>query len=681
MGLQFIDNQPIIYDNQLDTYSPCKKNNCIECSYYTPDDYLFAQWKQTPCDDTNRFCNPTFEQLGSNLVTNGTFDTGTTGWTLFFGSSYDAVNDRVNFISGSNIEQTIGTLVTGQKYTIRATIGGGNGTGTVGFYMGGTLFGTSQATTNTEVVEFTGVKGAANNKLDIGGTWTGWVDNIEVFIYFPYDVNNKWLQYYTGTNFNFIAGSATHIPGNGDVLYQQSTDCAGQVVGGYYKIKFKVTGLTAGSIYVLDYAYMAPSLTWFAPTSYLLEITADGVYEVYTGVNTFLQTVFSFTPDSNGSISDLELIAYSNFHTLILKNISTGTNYYISSSLEYYQDWITLRYPLTGKPAGEYQLCITDACGYNYGQSLTTDPSFLTPLGTAWAYIPEYGDVATYGITGGKFQLIAATPTGVPYVAWRLKDQLLAYQTYPAGLRTGTFNWSITLGKADVPLKVQLWLPSASTTPFLLTAAQAQTTYTGTVTIQFPNGPTSNDYMVRFNTFGNGTVGNGSTFEILDFNLDLVSYYPGQATEYCSECIYIDTDADCRKWVAGTNGEDAYGFHFDPSQTPPFQIGARVKSMLINPKYPGDLKRYEDSEGNITVTKGKSGKVYTLFIDYTDEHTHDWLRLAVLSDTVIIDSKNYVGTEGDYEPEWPDNLGNYNMAQARVEVQHKIDPLFNNNAG
>lgn len=680
MGLQFIDNQPIIYDNQLDTYSPCKKNNCIECSYYTPDDYLFAQWKQTPCDGTNRFCNPTFEQLGSNLVTNGAFDTGTTGWSLLLGSTYDSVNDRVDFISGSNIEQTIGSLVTGQTYTIRATVGGGNGTGVLNFYLGGTSIGSTQ-TTNTEVVEFTGIKGGSNNKLDIGGTWTGWVDDIELYVYFPYDVTNEWIQYYTGIDFNFYAGTATHIPGNGNVLYQQSTDCSGQVLGGYYKIKFKVTGLTAGSIYVTDYAYQAPSMSWFAPTSYLLEVTADGVYEVFTTPSSFISTNFSFSPDSNGSISDLELIEYGTFHTLILKNLTTSTNYNISSSLEYYQDWITLRYPLTGKPAGEYELCITDACGYSVGQLLTTDPTFSGTLGTEWSYIAEYGNVATYGISGGKFQLVASTPTGSPYVAWRLKDNLLNYSTYPTPLTSATFNWTMQVGKADVPFKVQLIVPSSTTQPFIVQNVQAQTSYSGTVTIQFASNPSSNDYTVRFNTAGYGNVGNGSTFEILDFTLELVSYYPGASTEYCSQCIYIDTDADCRKWVAGTNGEDAYGFHFDPTQTPPFQIGARVKSMLINPKYPGDLKRYEDSEGNIIVTRGKSGKVYTLFIDYTDEHTHDWLRLAVLSDTVIIDSKNYVGTEGDYEPEWPDNLGNYNMAQARVEVQHKIDPLFNNNAG
>jgi len=108
--------------------------------------------------------------------------------------------------------------------------------------------------------------------------------------------------------------------------------------------------------------------------------------------------------------------------------------------------------------------------------------------------------------------------------------------------------------------------------------------------------------------------------------------------------------------------------------------------MLINPKYDGDSNRYADANGKYTVTKANSGKVYTLFIDYTDEHTHDWLRLAVLSDTVRIGAftntnNYYTAIDGGYEPEWPDNLGNWPSAQARIDVQKQTDELYNNNAG
>ena len=102
--------------------------------------------------------------------------------------------------------------------------------------------------------------------------------------------------------------------------------------------------------------------------------------------------------------------------------------------------------------------------------------------------------------------------------------------------------------------------------------------------------------------------------------------------------------------------------------------------------YPGDLKRYNDAGGKYTVTRGASDKSFTLFIDYTDEHTHDWLRLATHCDTLNIgyshDSyKEFVATDGDYEPEWPSALGDWPSAQARIEVQRKVSTLFNNNAG
>ena len=108
--------------------------------------------------------------------------------------------------------------------------------------------------------------------------------------------------------------------------------------------------------------------------------------------------------------------------------------------------------------------------------------------------------------------------------------------------------------------------------------------------------------------------------------------------------------------------------------------------MMINPKYKGDLKKYTSASGYSTVTQANSGKIYTLLIDYTDEHTHDWLRLAVASDIIRIGNftnttAKYVNTDGDYTPEWPDNIGNWPAAQARIEVTPITDTLYNNNAG
>jgi len=222
----------------------------------------------------------------------------------------------------------------------------------------------------------------------------------------------------------------------------------------------------------------------------------------------------------------------------------------------------------------------------------------------------------------------------------------------------------------------------------LLSDVQPNTTYTGTI-ILTGQPVVSSVYPVI--SFGATYIVTGSsrTLEILDSRLLMTSYIPGQMAEYCSNCIeiidYPDTEK-CSQWVGGTNGSDAFGFHFDPTDPIPFQVGARVRSMMINPKYKGDLKKYSSASGYNTITQANSSKIYTLLIDYTDEHTHDWLRVATASDILRIGAftnttAKYVNTDGDYSPEWPDNIGNWPAAQARVEVQPLTDTLYNNNAG
>lgn len=669
MAIQFIDNQPIIFDSQLDTYSPCKADNSIQCAYYTADDTLYAQWKQTSCTGTNEICNPTFENTNAELITNGGFPSNTTGWTLASGAVYDSVNDRVVLNAGTLTQSGLG-ITGGDVYVLSFSYGGGILTNPLAVSLGGTLIDTFYGSGTINLVV---TAGGVNTSIVFGGGFDGWVDNIAL----KYHGADDWYIRYNPSDMEFISGSATHIAGTGNILYNGPAYNCNTVVGAYYKFKLKVTGLTQGSIFIND-QIIAAGATYTDPVSYLLEITKDGVYEVYSSVNYFMGISIYFSDDSNGTISDLELIQYGNYYNVILKNTVNLITYNLTSSLDYYEDWITLKYPLTGKSAGCYELIITDACGYVLDQSITTDPTFSQPLGASnWDYVYVFGNVASATNTSGKFVITAGDTSG--YLQWRLKDDVMNSYTPPSPINSATFTWSMTTGVVDKSFLVQLAIPGAVQFYTLAQNVQSNTTYGGTVTVQFSAGSWSSSYYEL--NFVTASVVNGNKIEISDFELKLQSYYPGQSTEYTSECITITTDDDCLKWVAGINGEDSYGFHFDPADPTAFQLGARVKSMLINPKYSGEIKRYEDAEGNIVVTKGKTGKVYTLFIDYTDEHSHDWLRIATLSDTIDIDGKYYVGTEGDYEPEWPDNLGNWNYAQARVEVQKKVDVLYNNNAG
>lgn len=676
MAIQFIGNQPLTWNTQLDTASDCKTDNSILCTYYVQGDTLFAQWKQTPCDDTNRVCNPTFENTNSDLITNGKFNTNTNGWVLGGGAVYDSVNDRVD-LNGGSLTQSGLSIASGVSYILTFNYGGSGLINPLVVQLGGvtvaTLFGSGNVEINVSA-------GGANTSIIFGGGYTGYVDNIVLRV----NSADDWTVWYpvaqpSNGDFQYIAESLTHVPGSGNLIVQNPT-C--QIRGAYYKLKIKVTGMTAGTLWIDDQGATFGQTTYADPTSYLKAITKDGIYEIYSSTSNFIAWSFYFSPDCDATISQPEIIEYSNYINAILIS-SGGTQFNLNSSVTYEEDWITLKKDLTGINNGCYTLRVTDACGYQLNETVTCDVNFNQALNTGWQYVAEYGDIASTTISGGKFTITASTPTGVPYIAWRLRDLNPCFYNYPSPVLNVSFQYTLTTLQVDEPFKVQLIIPGASTTPFIIFQAVGNQTYTGTVNLSFPNGFTGTTYDLRFNTSGAGGNGisNGEKIEIDYFKLEIMAYYPGQVNTYDSNCIELSSADACMMWVGGTNGEDAFGFHFNPADAVPFQVGSRVKAMLINPKYSGELKRYEDAEGNIIVTKGKTGKVYTLFIDYTDETHHDWLRVATLSDTIDINGKYYVGTEGDYEPEWPDNLGNWNYAQARVEVQKKVDVLYNNNAG
>ena len=373
------------------------------------------------------------------------------------------------------------------------------------------------------------------------------------------------------------------------------------------------------------------------------------------------------------------MLSYNNSISAILRDTKNNTEADVSASLEYYEDWITLKYQLGSVDPGCYELCLYDACGYNTNIALLNDPSFnsagswsLTPTG-ATDTVTVAGGKLTYNTgsagEGGCLSINTSTAS-----LWTNKS--VKYIEF--SIITGTVTYT---GQADI----SIYDNDGNSTIIYSGYLTSNTTYSGSITI----------YNSLYSAIDAGfsisltNIEANKTIELTAFNLNLKAYVPGQMDEYCSNCIeiidYPDTEK-CSLWVGGTNGADAFGFHFDPTAGTPFQIGARVRAMMINPKYKGDLKKYSSFTGYNTVTQSNSSKIYTLFIDYTDEHTHDWLRLATASDILRIGNftnttSKYVNTDGDYSPEWPDNLGNWPAAQARVEVSPLTDTLYNNNAG
>jgi hypothetical protein len=135
------------------------------------------------------FDNVSVQEVGENLVTNGTFDNGTTGWTLHESPSISVVNGAIRVTNvGSNyskIETTIPT-VAGKTYTVNFDYVGGTSTQhnvRVGSgSTGANLYPNTSVSTGNNTISFTAIDSTSflcfvNNNVD--GAYNDW-DNIIV---------------------------------------------------------------------------------------------------------------------------------------------------------------------------------------------------------------------------------------------------------------------------------------------------------------------------------------------------------------------------------------------------------------------------------------------------------------------------------------------------------------------
>lgn len=657
MAIQFIDNQPLTWRTDWPTDSDCKTPYDRACTLYTTNDYLMSQWKQTPCGaGTNLWCNPTFSNPNSELVTNGNFATAT-GWT-FSNASFDAVNLRANFTGAASgyVQSTIGTI--SGYFQFQITVGGS----TTGYVKVSLRGGTGVDLIGQGTFSVNVLASNVNTLVKIEGVnFDGWVDAVSVktHILAPGSTADCWDSAFPQRWAINSNGSITKIPGSSDTIGGQINTFQ---QGGYYKISLTVSGMTAGSLSVE-----------LVGVSLLGTITQDGVYNYW--VTSASSNVINLDANNtfNGTISGLNVLSYSNYFNVILRDTKGATDYDLSSYLTYDEDWVTLNYQLGSVDPGCYELCFYDACGFNVNEELISDTGFTQAIGGAdWpSSVATSGSIA---ITGGE---LVVTQSGIPLTAY-VEANPTTWQSFNGNTLTVIdYSFSTSTVQYTGFTRIQIYDSATGYELTLVTSPAAGTLYEGTVSWPYAIGNTSK-LAIRIQSTGVA----GTKIELTDMSLIVQAYVPGQMDEYCSNCVEITDDAGCSVWVGGTNGSDAFGFHFANS----FQVGARVRAMLINPKYQGENNRYADANGKYTVTRANTGKVYTLFIDYTDEHTHDWLRVAVLSDTVRIGAftntnNYYTALDGGYEPEWPDNLGNWPSAQARIDVQKQTDELYNNNAG
>jgi hypothetical protein len=186
---------------------------------------------------------------------------------------------------------------------------------------------------------------------------------------------------------------------------------------------------------------------------------------------------------------------------------------------------------------------------------------------------------------------------------------------------------------------------------------------------------------MRIRTFGST---GGHEVKLTYAQVEVVTYTPGDEETYCSECITLRDEIPCSKYFFAYNNEDAFGFTFFNDGITQYGLGARLRVLFKNAKYPTKNERYLGSDGTYRKTFAQSEKTWELKFDYVDEWTHDYIRLFLHSDFLQIgDSQTdftlYSTVDDDYTPEWQEET--MTLAQSTVEVQRASGTLFNTHGG
>lgn len=660
MAIQFIDNQPLTFQDNFPTGGECLLGQQEYCTKYNKGDSILAQWKITPCNDANLICNPNFNNNQAEGVVDRTMSTGTFNWSASSNWSFDAINLRFKSTGTGAFNGTLsgnlnGNVLSSYACQVEFTIGGGSG-GTITPDLGGNL---GSAVYLPGTYRQTIVYGTTHNKIKFNTfNYDGWIDNVSVKYAILYSSlqDSCWASTDFPERWNVeVNGCISKKPGVAD---QISNFTYGYVANNYVKLSFNVSNLNNGTMSILNNGVV------------LLVVDQNGYYEKYFNINN-ASIVFSADASFDGTICDLSLISYEQDVHIDLVSLEGGPTYNFDSALSYYEDRLLFdRFINTGIQSGCYQLCLETTCPTLESINMSKDPDFVDG---GYDYKDEHGAQTPGSLSSGYFTVDMDNTAG--YNQFILTDNTVCL----TGQTFYEINYSITTGSLfEGSTSISIFFPGCPSSTYVVTSAGTPNTiYSGTFILNCQ--PTSCGFGIRFYC---ADAKDGSRIELVQALVSYMQETNAFPVTYCSNCINIQQNHYCSLFIGATCGEDSFGFKFPD----PWKLGARVKAVMINPKYNGELKRYADSEGRLIVTKANSNKIYQLLIDYVDERSHDWLRTAFLCDTIEIgdvfsSGDFFVGTDGDYEPEWPSNLGNFNLAQARVNLQRKTDVIYNNNAG
>ena len=320
------------------------------CHPVQAGDTVWSQFYQTPCNE-NEVIDSEFDDytLGAEEVVNGDFNVNpSAAWTIGTGWSWDAGNTEMDFTPGSIglLFQQIPTLVLGELYQVSFDLTRTAGSVQVGFGLGsGSNYSPAISTTGSYTFLLQFNDPIVTNDIIVvypTGDFNGSITNISV----------KLVQYsYWVTNASWVLdeGSACHVVGTIGDLVENVPNYID--AGGYYKIQFTLSNISAGGIEIKASDATTGLIFANGDYTYWLNPTLNGVLKI-EGQASF-----------NGCISDIKVYKLRNDYTAELIS-TTGQLIDVSSSFSYYEDYVTLSFQFDDYGAGEacYNLYVNDYC-------------------------------------------------------------------------------------------------------------------------------------------------------------------------------------------------------------------------------------------------------------------------------------------------------------------------------
>ena len=390
------------------------------------------------------FLSDTDIEDGVELVSNGTFNTNTTGWTVVGGASATVSSGQVqltnNGTTNSSLDQTVTTVV-GKTYEISATITPQGGGPLPRLYVGNKYVQVGSNSNSAQTVTLTFLAYSTSTIVSINTN-----TNVNNAVTLADNVSMKLTNDVTGTDLNtdpnFDSGVGIFLAATGTVTHSSGTITSTKNSGGTSAMTSSAV-LTVGKSYYIEFQITAMSAGYVHINSPIGEITS-GQIGTHSGTFTATGTTVNFGQNNGGSTSSVtytrisvtpaeedrsvnnkglavygtvtksavatgtELVAYSGFSASNYLQQPNNTDYSFGTGDFYVMTWV---YPLGTSAAYDFMLELNDAS--------TSTRFYLIRNTSGRVYVPWNTDVAGSELPLNQWSCVVAqrsSGTGEIYV-------------------------------------------------------------------------------------------------------------------------------------------------------------------------------------------------------------------------------------------------------------------------